>query len=114
MLTSSHNARQNKRKKQIIIKKRTKRKWINKSLTLERVQKWSKLPTSRRTFNSKACFKKILTYVLLDQHKTVPFNRQIEPLNPILPMRTNSHNLNIILLRTMLVNLFNILKIVDI
>ena len=39
--SSCHNARQNKRKNQIIIKKKTKTKWSNKSLILKSVQKWN-------------------------------------------------------------------------
>ena len=70
-----HNARQNKRTNQIILKKKT--KWSNKSLILKSVQKWNKLPSSIRTFNSKTCFKNVLTGFLLDQHKKVPVNRQI-------------------------------------
>ena len=46
-----------KRTNQIIIKKKTKTKWSNKSLILKSVQKWNKLPSSIRTFNSKTCFK---------------------------------------------------------
>ena len=38
MFTSRHNARQNNRT--IIIKKKTKTKWSNKSLILKSVQKW--------------------------------------------------------------------------
>ena len=37
----------------------------------------SKLPSSIRTFNSKTCFKNVLTEFLLCQHKKVPVNRQI-------------------------------------
>ena len=77
MFTSRHNARQNKRTKQIIIKKKTKTKWSKKSLILKGVQKWNKLPSSIRTFNSKTCFKNVLTEFLLDQRKKVPVNRQI-------------------------------------
>ena len=75
MFTSRHNARQNKRTNQIIIKKKTKRS--NKSLILKSVQKWNKLPSSIRTFHSKTCFKNVLTEFLLDQHKKVRVNRQI-------------------------------------
>ena len=57
MFSSRHNARQNKRTNQIIIKKKMKTKWSNKSLILKSVQKWNKLPSSIRTFNSKTCFK---------------------------------------------------------
>ena len=46
MFTSRHNARQNNRTNQIIIKKKTKTKWSNKSLILKSVQKWNKLPSS--------------------------------------------------------------------
>ena len=77
MFTSRHNARQNNRTNQIIIKKNTKTKWSNKSLILKSVQKWNKLPSSIRTFNSKTCFKNVLTEFLLDQHRKVPVNRQI-------------------------------------
>ena len=77
MFSSRHNARQNKRTNQIILKKNTKTKWSNKSLIFKRVQKWNKLPSSIRTFNSKTCFKNVLTEFLLDQHKKVPVNRQI-------------------------------------
>ena len=77
MFTSRHNARQNNRTNQIIIKKKTKTKWNNKSLILKSVQKWNKLPSSIRTFNSKTCFKNVLTEFLLDQHRKVPVNRQI-------------------------------------
>ena len=77
MFTSRHNARQNKRTNQIFIKKKTKTKWSNKSLILKSVQKWNKLPSSIRTFYSKASFKNVLTEFLLDQHKKVPVNRQI-------------------------------------
>ena len=77
MFTSDHNARQNKRTNQIIIKKKTKTKWTNKSLLLKSVQKWNKLPSSIRTFCSETCFKNVLTEFLLDQHKKVPVNRQI-------------------------------------
>ena len=77
MFSSRHNARQNKRTNQIIIKKKTKTKWSTKSLILKSVQKWNKLPSSIRTFNSKSCFKYGLTEFLLDQHKKVPVNRQI-------------------------------------
>ena len=77
MFTSRHNARQNNRTNQIIIKKKTKTKWSNKSLFLKSVQKWNKLPSSIRTFNSKTCFKNVLTEFLLDQHRKVPVNRQI-------------------------------------
>ena len=51
--SSRYNARQNKRTNQIILKKETKTKWSNKSLILKSVQKWNKLPSSIRTFNSK-------------------------------------------------------------
>ena len=77
MFSSRHNARQNKRTNQIILKKKTKTKCSNKSLILKTVQKWNKLPSSIRTFNSKTCFKSVLTEILLDQHKKVPVNRQI-------------------------------------
>ena len=77
MFTSRHNARQNNRTNQIIIKKKTKTKWNNKSLILKSVQNWNKLPSSIRTFNSKTCFKNVLTEFLLDQHRKVPVNRQI-------------------------------------
>ena len=53
MFSSRHNARKNKRTNQIIIKKKTKTKWSNKSLILKSVQKWNKLPSSIKTFNSK-------------------------------------------------------------
>ena len=62
MFTSRHNARQNKRTNQTNIKKKkTKTKWSNKSLILKSVQKWNKMPSSMRTFNSKNCFKNVLT-----------------------------------------------------
>ena len=77
MFTSRHNARQNNRTNQIIIKKKTKTKWSNKSLILKSVQKWNKLPSSIRIFNSKTCFKSVLTEFLLDQHRKVPVNSQI-------------------------------------
>ena len=77
MFSSRHNARQNKKTNQIIIKKKMRTKWSNKSLILESVQKWNNLPSSIRTFNSKSCFKTVLTEFLLDQHKKVPVNRQI-------------------------------------
>ena len=77
MFSSRHNTTQNKRTNQIILKKKTKTKWSNKSLILKIVQKWNKLPSSKRTFNSKTCFKNVLTEFLLDQHKKVPVNRQI-------------------------------------
>ena len=77
MLSSHHNARQNKRTNQIILKKKTKTKWSNKSLTLKTVQKWNKLASSIRISNSKTCFKNVLTEFLLDQQKKVPVNRQI-------------------------------------
>ena len=77
LFTSRHNARQNNRTNQIIIKKKTRTKWSNKSLILKSVQKWNKLPSSIRTFNSKTCFKNVLTEFLLDQHRKVPVNRQI-------------------------------------
>ena len=77
MFSSGHNARQNKRTNQIILKKKTKTKWSNKSLRLKSVQKRNKLPPSIRTFNSKTCFKNVLTEFLLDQHKKMPVNRQI-------------------------------------
>ena len=44
---------------------------------MKSVQKWNKLPSSIRTFNSKTCFKNVLTESLLDQHKKVLVNRQI-------------------------------------
>ena len=77
MFSSRHNARQNKRTNQIILKKKTKTKWSNKSSILKSIQKWNKLPSSIRTFNSKICFKNVLNEFLLDQHKKVPVNRQI-------------------------------------
>ena len=80
IFTSQHNARQNKRTNQIILKKKTKTKWSNKSLILKSVQKWNKLPSSIRTFSSKTFFKIILTEFLLDQHKEVSVNRQIGAL----------------------------------
>ena len=39
MFSSRHNARQNKRTNQIILKKKTKTKWRNKSLILKNIQK---------------------------------------------------------------------------
>ena len=51
MFSSRHNARQNKRTSQIILKEKT--KWINKSLILKRVQKWNKLPSLIRNFHGK-------------------------------------------------------------
>ena len=75
--SSRHNAGQNKRTNQVIIKKKTKTKWSNKSLILKSVRKWNKLQFSIRTFNSKTCVKNNLTEFLLDQHKKVPVNRQI-------------------------------------
>ena len=57
MFSSRHNARQNTRTNQIIFKKKTKTKWSYKSLILKSVQKWNKLPSSIRNFNSKTCFK---------------------------------------------------------
>ena len=77
MFSSRHYAKQNKRTNQIIIKKKTKTKWSNKSLILKSVQKWNKLPSSIRTFKSKTCFKNVLTEFLLDQHKKKPVNRKI-------------------------------------
>ena len=77
MFTNRHNARQNNRTNQIIIKKGTKTKWSNISLILKSVQKWNKLPSSIGTFNRKTSFKKVLTEFLFDQHKKVPANRQI-------------------------------------
>ena len=77
MFSSRQDARQNKRTNQIILKKKTKTKWSNKSLILKIVQKWNKLPSSIRNFNSETCFKHVLTEFLLDQHKKVPVNRQI-------------------------------------
>ena len=56
MFSSRHNARQNKRTNQIIIKKKTKTKWSNNSLILKSVQKWNKLPSSIRIFCSKTYF----------------------------------------------------------
>ena len=115
MFTSRHNARQSKRTNQIIITKKSKTKWSNKSLILKSVQKWSKLPSSIGTFNRKTCVKNVLTEFLLDQRKKVPINRQIGAFKSyFLPMKTNSHNLKIIILITMLINLFNILEHVDI
>ena len=66
IFSSSHNARQNRRTNQYIIKKKTKSKWSNKSLILKSVQKSKKLPSSIRIFNIKTCFKKVLTECLLD------------------------------------------------
>ena len=77
MFTSRHNAKQNKRRNQIIIKKKTKTMRSNKSLILKSVEKWNKLPSSIITFNSKTCFTNVLTEFLLYQHKKVPVNRQI-------------------------------------
>ena len=77
MFSSRHNARQNKRTNQIIIEKKTKTKWSNKSLILKSVQKRNKLHSLIRTFNSKTCFENVVTEFLLDQHKKVPVNRQI-------------------------------------
>ena len=115
MFSIRHNARKNKRTNQIILKKKTKTKWSNKSLILKSVQKWNKLPSSIRTFNCKTCFKNVLTEFLLDQHQKVPVNRQNRSLQILfLPMKTNSHNLKIIIFLTMLINLFNILEHVDI
>ena len=61
MITSGHNTWQNKRTNQIIIKKKTKTKWSNKSLILKSVQKWNKWPSSIRTLHSKTCFQNVLT-----------------------------------------------------
>ena len=77
MFSSRHNARQNKRTNQIILKKKTKTQWSNKSLILKSVHKWNKLPSSIKNFNSKTCFRNVLTNFLLDQHKKVPVNIQI-------------------------------------
>ena len=52
-------------------------KWSNKFLIVKSVQKENKLPSSIRSFNSKTCFKNVLTKFLLDQHKKVPVKRQI-------------------------------------
>ena len=54
---SRQNARPNKRRKQMIIKKRPKLKWINKYLPLKRVQKWNKLHSLITFWRSKTCFK---------------------------------------------------------
>ena len=77
MFTSCHNAKQNSRTNQVIIEKRTKTKWSKKSSILKSVQKWNKLPSSIRTFNSKTWFTKVLTDVLLYQNKNVTVNRQM-------------------------------------
>ena len=76
MFTSRHNAKQNKRGNQIIIKKKTKTKRSNKSLILKSFEKWNKLPSSIITFNSKTCFTNVLTEFLLYRHKKVPVSRQ--------------------------------------
>ena len=57
MFSSRHNARQNKTTNQIILKKKTKTKWSNKSLILKCVQKWNKLPSSIRTLTVKLASK---------------------------------------------------------
>ena len=84
MFTSHHNARQSKRtfehrkeknkrtSEQKNIKKKTKTKWSKKSSILKSVQKWNKLPPSKRTFNYKNFFKHVLTEFLLDQRKKNP------------------------------------------
>ena len=77
MFTSCHNARQSKRTNQIIIKIKLKTNWIYKYLILKSVQKWNKLPSSIRSFNSKTGLKNFLTEFLLYQYKKVPVNRQI-------------------------------------
>ena len=51
MFTIRHNARQNMRKNQIIIKKKMQKKWSNKFLILNGVQKWNKLPSSIGVFD---------------------------------------------------------------
>ena len=66
MFISHHNGKQNKRTNQIIVKMKLKTKWSNKSLILKSVQKWNKLPSSMRTFNSKTRCKNVLTEFLLD------------------------------------------------
>ena len=50
MFSSRHNARQNKRTNQIIIKQKTKTKWSNKSLILKSVQKWKKFALFNKKF----------------------------------------------------------------
>ena len=55
MFSSRHNARQNKRTNQIILK--TKTKWSNKSLIFKSVQKWNKLPSSKRILTVKPALK---------------------------------------------------------
>ena len=79
MFFSRHNASQNRRTK-IIIKKKTKTKWSNKSLILKSVQNWNQFNSSLRIFNNKTCYKNVLTEFLLDQHTKIPVHRQIGAL----------------------------------
>ena len=46
--------------------------WRNNSLFLKSVQNWNNLPSSIRTFNTKTCFKNVLTEFVLDQHMEFP------------------------------------------
>ena len=66
VFTSRHNARQNKKTIQIIIKKKPETKWSNKSSILKSFQKLIKLPSSIQSFSSKIFFKDVLTEFLLD------------------------------------------------
>ena len=50
MFNSRHNARQNGRTIQIIIKKKTKTKWSNKSLILESDQKMEQIALFNKNF----------------------------------------------------------------
>ena len=98
---------------QIIIKKKTKTNRSKKSSILKSVQKWNKLPSSITTFNYKIFFKHVLTQFFLDQRSSFcSTNRSLEIL--FLPMRTNSHIFKILILITMLINLVNISKHLDI
>ena len=55
----------------IITNKLTKTKWSNKFFILRSVHKWKNLTLSVKTVNSNRCHQ-----FLLDQHETVPVNRQ--------------------------------------
>ena len=79
MLTSRQNAR---RHKSNYYKKENEKKIEKEIFGLEKRSKMDQISLFNKNFNSKTCFKNVLTEFLLDQHKKVPTNRQIGDFKP--------------------------------
>ena len=69
--------KQNKRTKQLIIRKQMYTKQNKRSLILKSIQKWNKLPSSVRATENKILFNRSITEFLQRQNENFPVDRQL-------------------------------------